>query len=98
MFKNKFEENYTLLNKLGEGCSSEVFKCQRKDLPNDTSAIKRAVKIIRSDDDEYMAISEREYELLKSLEHPYVVKVFDLVKDRGKLYMVMEYIEGKTVE
>ena len=27
IFKNKFDEKYILLNKLGEGCSSEVFKC-----------------------------------------------------------------------
>ena len=33
IFKNKFDEKYILLNKLGEGCSSEVFKCQSKDLP-----------------------------------------------------------------
>ena len=27
-----------------------------------------------------------------------MVKVFDMIQDRGKLYMVMELIEGKTLE
>jgi serine/threonine protein kinase len=60
----------------------------------------RAVKIIRSDDDEYIAIAKKEYELLKSLDNPGVVKVFDCIHDesKSKLYMVMEFIKGETLE
>jgi hypothetical protein len=30
MFQNTFEKEYTKLEKLGEGCSSEVIKCENK--------------------------------------------------------------------
>lgn len=50
-FQNAFEKEYTKLEKLGEGCSSEVIKCEHKKLNQ-----LRAAKIIRSHDDEYIQI------------------------------------------
>jgi hypothetical protein len=48
-FANEFENNYKEKEMLGEGCSSVVKKCEH--LPSKEI---RAVKIIRSDDDEYI--------------------------------------------
>jgi len=76
LFKNEFERQYTTLEKLGEGCSSEVMKC----VHNQTQET-RAVKIVRSQDDEYIAIAQQEFTLLKDLDNPGVVKVFDCIHD-----------------
>ena len=60
----------------------------------------RAVKIIRSDDEEYIEISKNEYKLCKNLSHPSIIKMFDCIHDefRGSLYLIMEYIESDTLE
>jgi len=89
LFQSKFEKQYEKLEKLGEGCSSEVIKCQHKKMTQ-----LRAAKIIKSHDDEYIQIHKQEYEIMKQLDHPNVVKVFDLLHDelRGQLIMIMEYV------
>lgn len=70
-------------------------KCEHKS----TKQI-RAVKIIRSDDEEYIEISKQEYKLLKDLECGYIVKVYDCIHDENKhvLYLIMEMIKGETLE
>jgi RIO-like serine/threonine protein kinase len=95
LFQNKFEKQYVKLEKLGEGCSSEVLKCKHKILNQ-----LRAAKIIRNDDDEYIEISKREFTLLKPLNHPNIVKVYDCIHDEQKamLVLIMEYIPGLTLE
>jgi len=80
---------------LGEGCSSVVKRCQNK-----ASKLVRAVKIIRSDDDEYIQISKREYTLVKSLNHSNLTKMYDCIHDeaKGTLYLIMEFLDGDTIE
>lgn len=70
-------------------------KCEHKS----TKQI-RAVKIIRSDDEEYIEISKQEYKLLKDLDCGYIVKVYDCLHDENKhvLYLIMEMIKGETLE
>ena len=95
LFENQFESVYDELEILGEGCSSVVKKCEHKVL----KAI-RAVKIIRSDDEEYIEISKNEYKLLKNLSHPQLIKMYDCIHDelKGSLYLIMEFIESDTLE
>ena len=56
--------------------------------------------MIRSVDEEYIQISKNEYTLLKPLDHPNIVKVFDCIHDeqKGQLIMIMELIPGITLE
>jgi hypothetical protein len=49
LYQNEFERDYTRLEKLGEGCSAEVVKCEHKKLNQ-----LMAAKIIRSKDEEYI--------------------------------------------
>lgn len=95
LFQNKFEKDYTQLEKLGQGCIGTVVKCEHKLLQ-----VQRAAKIIRSSDEETVMISKNEYSLLKSLDHPNIVKVFDCIHDeqKGQLIMIMELIPGITLE
>lgn len=95
MFKNQFEKVYDEFETIGEGCSSVVKRCEHKVLKQ-----LRAVKKVRSDDEEYLEIAKREYHLLKSLNHNGVVKMYDQMHDEssGTLYLIMELIEGVTLE
>ena len=47
-----------------------------------------------------MEISKREYSVLKSLNDKMIVKMHDCIHDttKGTLYLIMDYIEGQTVE
>lgn len=92
---NEFEQNYVEQEILGEGCASVVKKCEEKQTKET-----RAVKIIRSDDDEFIEISKREFSLVSSLDHPNIVKMQKLIHDtnKGTLYLVMEFVKGQTLE
>lgn len=79
LFESKFEHQYKKLEKLGEGCSSEVIKCEHKE-----QGVVRAAKLIRSDDDEYIEIAKKEFSLLKTLNHPGIVKVYDCIHEEER--------------
>jgi serine/threonine protein kinase len=40
----------------------------------------------------------REAELLSQLSHPNIPRVIDFFSERGKLYLVMDFVEGETLE
>lgn len=44
------------------------------------------------------ALSEKEAEILGKLKHPNIVPVYDLVQHHTENYIVMEYVEGATLE
>lgn len=58
------------------------------------------MKIIRCKDDEYRKIALQEYKLLKSLDHPNIVKMPDAYynQQRETIYLVMELVEGLTLK
>lgn len=39
-----------------------------------------------------------EIQILKDLDHPNIVKLYDLKEDEDKLYMVLEHLAGGTLE
>ncbi len=41
---------------------------------------------------------EREASLLATLNHPAIPKIYDYFTERGRIYLVLEFIEGKTLE
>ena len=60
-----------------------------------------AVKILRGDlaeDDKFVRRFQREANSASSLKHPNIVEVYDVGEDDGKYFIVMEYINGKTLK
>ena len=57
----------------------------------------KAVKKMRTDDEEKMKAAQLEFDLLKNLDHPNIVKTEDLFidKSRNTSFTIMEYINGK---
>jgi len=53
-----------------------------------------AVKIIKKPKGSKLAIIKSEVDILKSVEHPYIVKCFDAVDSPDKMYLVMEIMKG----
>ncbi|PIE99180.1 MAG: serine/threonine protein kinase, partial [Propionibacterium sp.] len=59
-----------------------------------------AVKVMRTDlgeDPEFVAKFDREARLAATLSHPNLVSVFDQGTEGGQSYIVMEFVEGRTL-
>ena len=81
-------DEYDLIKKLGEGAYGCVYKIQQK-----TTNYLRAVKAFkRSEVDEEEFTNE--IQLLKTLDHPNIIKLFDCYYDSKYYYMVEEYCSG----
>lgn len=91
MISNRYE----LGDRLGSGGMSTVY--QAKD-----SVLERtvAIKILAdhlSDDDKFVARFRREALAVARLIHPNIVQVYDTGVDSERHYIVMEYVEGRSV-
>ena len=84
---NIFDE-YELKEKLGEGAYGSVYKVQQK-FTNYLRAVK-AIKKKLVDSSEFY----NEIEVLKALDHPNIIKLFDCYQDKSYYYMVEEYCSG----
>jgi len=85
--RNLFDE-YEICHKLGEGAFGCVYKsCHKK-----TSLI-RAVKAIKKKHVDGNILNN-EISVLKSLDHPNVIKLFECFYDSNYYYMIEEYCSG----
>src|SRR3954465_13529879 len=82
---------YTLEDLLGRGGMSEVYCAQDGELGR-----RVALKLLPPAAD--TARFEREARAVASLAHPNVVQLYDYGEDRGRPYMVLEYVPGGTLE
>lgn len=77
---------YELIRKIGAGGAGRVYLALDRHL-NRLVAVKESSG----------AVSLKEMELLKELEHPGLPKVYDYFKEEESVWLVMEYIEGMTL-
>lgn len=89
----KFESFYTIIEELGEGAFGKVFKATHK-INNGIFAVKSIVKnkINLSQEDEAELI--REIEILKVLDHPNIIKVYEYFNSPGHFNIILEYCNG----
>ena len=60
-----------------------------------------AVKVLRGDlasDEKFVKRFQREAKAASSLNHPNIVEMYDVGEDNGNYFIVMEYIDGKTLK
>ncbi len=89
--KGKFRDFYSIGTALGTGAFGEVRKCSNRK----TGAI-RAVKIIRKDslDSKEKARFFQEIEILRQLDHPNIVRLYEVFQDEKRYYLVTELCTG----
>lgn len=84
---------YRLLSELGAGGMGVVFEGHDPELDR-----RVAVKVLRRDGvAEDVARVVREARAVAQLSHPNVVQVFDVSATEGRPYIVMEYVQGRTL-
>ncbi len=92
----KINDRYEIIRSIGEGGMANVY------LAYDTILDRKvAVKILRGDlseDEKFVRRFQREAIAASSLSHPNIVEVYDVGEDDGKYYIVMEYVDGKTLK
>ncbi|MCG0274667.1 MAG: Stk1 family PASTA domain-containing Ser/Thr kinase [Thermosediminibacteraceae bacterium] len=87
---------YVILEEIGGGGMAVVYKA-RCTLLNRIVAI----KILRpeySSDENFVKRFRREAQAAASLSHPNIVNIYDVGEEDGIYYIVMEYVEGKTLK
>jgi serine/threonine protein kinase len=86
---------YQLLAKLGQGGMGAVY------LANDTKLDRRvAIKVLPAqsvNDPDAVARFQREGKALAKLAHAGIVQAFDTEEDNGRHFLVMEFVEGKSL-
>lgn len=93
-------DRYRIVRKLGQGGMGAVYLVADLRLAHKPWAIKEmSDAALPSAHHRTKAVRafRREADMLATLEHPNLPKVIDFFSDRGKQYLVMEYIEGRTL-
>ncbi len=88
-------DRYELGERLGSGGMSTVYGATDRVLER-TVAVKILAEHL-SDDEKFVARFRREALAVARLIHPNIVQVYDTGVDQGRHYIVMEYVEGRSV-
>lgn len=91
---------YRIIRQVERGGMGVIFLVQDEQRGGDTWALKELMldRVRREELAETIESFRRESQLLQSLNHPNLVKVIDSFGENGKEYLVMEYVEGKTLD
>ena len=92
----KINERYEIVKSIGEGGMANVYLA--KDIILNRNV---AVKVLRGDlssDDKFIRRFQREALSVSNLSHPNIVEVYDVGEEDNQHYIVMEYIDGKTLK
>src|SRR4051812_2931343 len=86
---------YRIQSRVGKGATSVVYTAE-----DDAMERQVAVKVLVADfegDPEIRARFMREAQVAAGLSHRNIVTIFDMGEDSGRLFLVMELLEGMTL-
>ena len=92
----KINDRYEIIKSIGEGGMANVYLAHDIILDRDV-----AIKVLRGDlssDDKFVRRFQREALAASSLSHPNIVEMYDVGEDLGTYYIVMEYVNGRTLK
>ncbi|XP_044582261.1 serine/threonine-protein kinase dst2-like isoform X4 [Cotesia glomerata] len=87
--RDEFNSNYELQEELGRGKFGTVYLCKDK-----KNGLKLAVKIVNTTKKEDRRSVEREVEIMRRLQHPRLIQLYDAIDNTKQFYVVLELIEG----
>jgi calcium-dependent protein kinase len=87
----KIRDFYRIGKVLGSGAFGEVRLCLHKDTQS-----QRAVKVLRKNllDEKEMDMLKNEIAILKDMDHPNIVKMYEFLEDEKRIYIVTEICKG----
>ncbi len=87
---------YQIISQLGQGGMATVYKAYHARLDRYV-AIKMMHQAFQGDAS-FLARFEREAQIVAKLEHPHIVPVYDYNEHEGQPFLVMKFIEGRTLK
>ncbi|HLP60274.1 MAG TPA: protein kinase, partial [Candidatus Deferrimicrobium sp.] len=94
--REKYIGKFKLVERIGSGGMGTIYKAEDTIEKNGLVAL----KVLREElfpDETHRKRFKQEAAIIDQLDHPNIVKVFERGQHREKLYIVMEYLEGKTL-
>lgn len=88
---------YTLLEKLGAGGMGEVFLARRDGGSGECVAVKLLSPAANMSQREQHLRFERETRLMSEIRHPNIVRVLDHGHANGRPFLVMEFVQGRSL-
>jgi tetratricopeptide (TPR) repeat protein/TolB-like protein/predicted Ser/Thr protein kinase len=88
--------HYRIERKLGEGGMGEVFLAT--DTKLDRQVALKFLPQFLSKDSDFKSRFEHEARAAAALNHPNIVTIYDLLDYEGRLFIVMEYVGGESLE
>ena len=95
--KQKYIGLYRIIERIGSGGMGNVYKAHSIRDKTDVVAIKVLKEELFKSEDNIKRF-KREGSIIDRLNHVNIVNIYERGEYEGKLYIVMEYIEGKTLE
>lgn len=98
--RHMLKQRYLILNQVGRGGFGAVYKAADTQFGNRTVAVKEMSQnsLTTLELAEAIEAFKREAFLLASLTHPNLPRIYEQFTDAGRSYLVMDFIEGKTLE
>src|SRR5947207_4244723 len=96
MIDQVFDGRYRVVRKLGTGGMANVYLAEDQELGR-----RVAIKILderHASDEQFVERFRREAKDAAGLSHPNFVSIYDRGEPEGTYYIVMEYLEGRSVK
>jgi serine/threonine-protein kinase len=92
--------DWRIVRELGRGGMGQVYLAQ-EEAPGKTPGRQAAIKVLSAElalDDGFRSRFQREIEVLQTLNHPNIVRLYDSGTTNGRYFYVMEYVDGPSYE
>ncbi len=94
------KQRYLVLSVIGQGGFGRIYKAEDLVLNHALRAIKemRVNNLDYQEQQQAIAAFQHEASMLAGLMHPHLPRIYDHFEDQGHWYLVMDFIEGETLE
>ncbi|EGG23844.1 hypothetical protein DFA_05980 [Cavenderia fasciculata] len=92
--RNQFDESYTIGPLIGEGSTCKVYcATNKKDKKKYAAKVIPTKKIFKKD----FKLVSKEIGIIKSLDHPNIIKLHDTYITLENVYIIMDFVDGKEL-